>query len=527
MFDYASNDPDPAHFLHVLQELPQSVVTQPTKGAHAYFGLLQAIARMPHGQAMAHALAAMAASHQANSDIAPLLPNESSDKVDSPSVPSRATLVELANRHHLSAIKALQTQQQPSRRRRFSVIETNNTNTADELPPASNAATMMLLIHACSSISKSLMLPSYFNQCEQFLADAVEHVSTHRLFPSVSGQAIVGSPEDPPIFPPDNLTNYGGLLFLGSAVGLYECYLSQFTAITDWDYNPSRLKRLLPFNWTDSDAAVFDQTRKSASETTLSVSMVTLELVIETLDTMRKLMRAETTAYGGRKSSRSEAEDGTAALDSLALREELGLVIRDLEQGAFWKGAARTLSEAEQRSVLLYASGQPVDNDVAAETEHASHIDDAEHSADEPVTKIFQSGSLFLPSSSAERKRVVNRLRLANHLYRNALLVDLYVTVFHRPASSLAVRQLVERSIALLRAVPEQREQGLMWPAIVLGSYAQDDKERSQVRNFVQRSQWKSTTGSSTASDVLERVWADDSDSWRESVSYFGSPYIS
>lgn len=521
VLDYASTDPDPEELLKASEALPHSVVTQLTKGAHAYFDFLQGIARMPQGQAMAHALAAVAACHQVSDTLRVHQVEKGRNGSKTPPDQSRMSLEELANRHHLSAIKALQTQQQPSRRRRFSIIETNSNSSADELPPGSNAATMMLLILACSSIGKSLMLPSYFNQCEQFLADAVEHVSTHRLFPSTTGEAIVGTPEDPPIFLPDNLTNYGGLLFLGTVVGLYECYLSQFTAITDWDYNPTRLKRLLPFNWSQSDAEVFDKVRKSVSETTFSVSTVTLELVIETLDTMRRLRRAEAVAYGNRTSSRSEAEDGAAALDSLALREELGLVIRDLEAGSFWKGAARTLSEADQRSVLESVSGQTADG-IENESSNGKDGD----SASEPITKAFKSGALFLPSTTGEQKLVVNRLRLANHLYRNALLVDLYVTVFNRPATSLAIRELVSRSITLLGAVPFKLEQGLMWPAVVLGAYAQNENERNHVRSFLQCSQWKGTAGPSTASDVLERVWAEEC-SWRDSVSYFGSPYFS
>lgn len=522
VFDYNSNDPDPEQFLSAFETLPQSIVTQPTKGAHAYFGFLQGIARLPQGQAMAHALAAVAASHQASTRVDSEEQGNHADVAKPLVDQSRTALAELANRHHLSAIKALQTQQQPSRRRRFSVIETDPNASAEELPAGSNAATMILLILACSSIGKSLMLPSYFNQCEQFLADAVEHVSAHRLFPSISGEAIVGTPEDPPIFSADNLTNYGGLLLLGTVVGLYECYLSQYTAITDWDYNPARLKRLLPFNWSESDALAFDQVRKSVSETTYSVSMVTIELVIETLDTMRRFKRAEAVAYGNRQSSRSEAEDGAAALDSLALREELGLVIRDLEAGTFWKGASRTLSEAEQQAVL---NGSPSQS-LGANADQQPRKDEDADPASDPVIQAFKSGSLFTPSASGEQKPTVNRLRLANHLYRNALLVDLYVTVFNRPATSRAVRELVSRSIALLSAVPEKLEQGLIWPAIVLGTYAQDEAERAQVRDFIRRSQWKGTAGPSTASDVLERVWAQQC-CWRDSVSYFGSPYIS
>ncbi|KAJ9477936.1 putative fungal zinc cluster transcription factor [Pseudozyma hubeiensis] len=522
VFDYNSNDPNPEQFLSAIETLPHSIVTQPTKGAHAYFGFLQGIARLPQGQAMAHALAAVAASHQASGPVDSEEQGKHADVAKPRVDQSRTALAELANRHHLSAIKALQTQQQPSRRRRFSVIETNPNASAEELPAGSNAATMILLILACSSIGKSLMLPSYFNQCEQFLADAVEHVSAHRLFPSISGEAIVGTPEDPPTFSADNLTNYGGLLLLGTVVGLYECYLSQYTAITDWDYNPARLKRLLPFNWSESDALAFDQVRKSVSETTYSVSMVTIELVIETLDTMRRFKRAEASAYGNRQSSRSEAEDGAAALDSLALREELGLVIRDLEAGTFWKGASRILSEAEQQAVL---DGSPSQT-LGANADQQPRKDEDADPASDPVTQAFKSGSLFTPSASGEQKPTVNRLRLANHLYRNALLVDLYVTVFNRPATSRAVRDLVSRSIALLSAVPEKLEQGLMWPAIVLGSYAQDEAERAQVRSFIRQSQWKGTAGPSTASEVLERVWSQEC-CWRDSVSYFGSPYIS
>ncbi|CBQ72202.1 conserved hypothetical protein [Sporisorium reilianum SRZ2] len=524
VFDYASTEPDPEQLLATIESFPRSVVAQQTNGARAYFELLRGIAGLGQGQAMAHALAAVVASQRSSSDAnmdAAAAPDSTADR-------SVASMVELANRHHLSAIKALQTQHQPSRRRRFSIIESNPNNLADDLPPGSNAATMILLIFARSSIGKSLMLPSYFNQCEQFLADAVEHVSTHRLFPSVNGEAIVGTPEDPPALQADKLTHHGGLLFLGTVAGLYECYLSQYTAITDWDYNPARLKRLLPFNWNESDAAIFDKTRNGVAETVYSVSMVTLELVIETLDTMRKLRRAEAAAYGNRKSSRSEAEDGTAALNSLALREELGLVIRDLETGAFWKGAARTLSEAEQLSVLNSIDAQTAEQSAADENADAQRTDAGDDGSNGPVTKAFKSGSLFLAwSADGEQKQVVNRLRLANHLYRNALLVDLYVTVFNRPPSSLAVREIVSRSIGLLAAVPDKLEHGLAWPAIVLGSYARDEPERNQVRSFVSRAQWKGLAGASAAVDVLERVWSDESDSWRESVTYFGSPLIS
>ena len=532
-----------------LYTLPLSTVTQQTKGAKAYFGMLQRISHMGQGRAMAHALAAVIAAQQASlaSDKATdstIKGNEAQKASRSVEPPVRGAkdqshssmakdtnavrLLDLADRHHLAAIKALQSQQQPSRRRRFSVIDTNSSSGAEELPAGSNAATMVLLILACSSVGKSLMLPSYFNQCEQFLADAVEHVSSHRLFPSFTGEPIVGTPEDPPILPPEDLSSYGGLLFLGTVVGLYECYLSQYTSVTDWDYNPARLWRLLPFNWSESDAAIFDQTRGSVAETTYSVSMVTLELLIETLDTMRKFKRAEAVAYGNRKSSRSEAEDGTAALDSLALREELGLLIRDLEQGTFWKGSARILSEAEQLQVLDSLSGKS-NHDAAADTAKEEHNMPSPSTIDEAtpavIIKAFKSGSLFLTSDSGEQQ--VNRLRLANHLYRNALLVDLYVTVFNRPPSSFAVRELVSRSIALLDAVPNKLEQGLMWPAIVLGSYAQDAPERERVRSFVRRSQWKGTAGPSTASDVIERVWSEEAENWRESVTYFGSPYIS
>lgn len=534
VFDYASTELDPEELLANIHSLPRSVVTQQTKGADAYFGLLRGIAGMGQGQAMAHALAAMIASQQASdagragsdANADSLAASNAAGEHASSGANNAAAMVELANRHHLSAIKALQTQHPPSRRRRFSVIDTNPNNAADELPPGSNAATMILLIFACSSIGKSLMLPSYFNQCEQFLAEAVEHVSTHRLFPSVNGEAIVGTPEDPPTLQADNLTHHGGLLFLGTIAGLYECYLSQYTAITDWDYNPARLKRLLPFNWSKSDAAIFDETRNGVAETLYSVSMVTLELVIETLDTMRKLKRAEAVAYGNRKSSRSEAEDGTAALNSLALREELGLVIRDLETGSFWKGAASILSEAEQLSVLDSIPGPTTEQSAARASSDEQRPDqsDEDHS---PVAKAFKSGSLFLPSPTGEQSLVVNRLRLANHLYRNALLVDLYVTVFNRPPSSLAVREIVSRSIALLAAVPDKLEHGLVWPAIVLGSYARDEPEREQVRSFVRRAQWKGLARTSASVDLLERVWSDESDSWRESVTYFGSPLIS
>lgn len=554
VLDYASAEPDPEELMGDLYSLSLSIVTQQTKGAKAYFRLLQGIARMSQGQAMAHALAAMIATQQANfasrqSSDSTANGNAAQDRPHSPEQPTRsanhqqdsssavsngpvAPLLELANRHHLAAIKALQTQQQPSRRRRFSVIDSNASSGGDELPAGSNAAAMMLLILACSSVGKSLMLPSYFNQCEQFLADAVEHISSHRLFPSVTGEPIVGTAEDPPMLPPENLSNYGGLLFLGTVVGLYECYLSQYTAVTDWDYNPARLRRLLPYNWSESDAAIFDQTRGSVAETTYSISMVTLDLLIETLDTMRKFKRAEAVAYGNRKSSRSEAEDGTAALDSLALREELGLLIRDLEAGTFWKGSARILTEAEQLQVLDSINGKSKSNGNAnAQTPKegqnmpppsSNSTDDQPNAA---ITKAFQSGNLFLSSSAGERQ--VNRLRLANHLYRNALLVDVYVTVFNRPPTSLAVRDLISRSISLLAAVPEKLEQGLMWPAIVLGSYVQDTPERDQVRTFVRRAQWKGTSGPATASDVIERVWSEDAETWRESVTFFGSPYIS
>uniref|UniRef100_V5EWX7 Uncharacterized protein n=1 Tax=Kalmanozyma brasiliensis (strain GHG001) TaxID=1365824 RepID=V5EWX7_KALBG len=522
VFDYTSTDADPEEFIAAVHSLPRVVMTQPNKGADAYFGMLQAVARMDQGQAMAHALAALIAARQASADDGTHPVDKDSDALKSLANMSEDQLVAAAERHHLSAVKALQQQQhQPSRRRRFSVIETNSSTNGDELPPGSNAATMLLLILACSSIGKSLMLPSYFNQAEQFLADAVEHISIQRLFPSVNGETILGSPEDPPIMPPDNLTNYGRLLFLGTVVGVYECCLAQYTAITDWDYNPARLKRLLPFNWTNSDAAIFEQTRNTVAETTFSISMVTLELITETLDTMRRFKRAEEVAYGNRKSSRSTAEDGSAALDSLALREELGLVIRDLEAGTFWKGAARTLSEAEQLLALKSIDRQLSEDDTAEVEDHKTN-----GSSITPSTEPYKSGRLFLTSSNSERKHDVNRLRLGNHLYRNALLIDLYVSVFNRPASSLAVRELVSRSIALLGAIPDKLEQGLMWPSLVFGSYAQNDTERDQVRSFVRRSKWKSTAGPSTAFDVLERVWNREADSWRESVTYFGSQYI-
>ncbi|KAJ1028405.1 hypothetical protein NDA16_001572 [Ustilago loliicola] len=546
VLDYASTELDPEELMDGLPSLSLSIVTEQTKGVKAYFNLLQGIARMGQGQAMTHALAAMIAAQRAtlsslNTSKQTSTGNQqkegatvkegSSSKVADGKV---AALLELANRHHLASIKALQTQQQPSHRRRFSIIETSSSTGGEELPIGSNAAVMMLLILTCSSVGKSLMLPSYFNQCEQFLADAVVHVSSHRLFPSVTGEPVVGTPEEPPMLGPENLSNYGGLLFLGTVIGLYECYLSQYTAITDWDYNPARLRRLLPFNWSESDAAIFDQTRGSVSETTYSVSMVTFELVIETLDTMRKLKRAEAVAYGNRKSSRCEAEDGAAALDSLALREELGLIIRDLEAGAFWKDDITVLSETEQLQVLdsingKFPHGQEEDkSSTQMPPPPASTNGDASSTA---VLKAYKSGSLFVtPQNSDEeesKQKQVNRLRLGNHLYRNTLLVDLYVTVFNRPASSQTVRELVSRSISLLAAVPDRLESGLMWPAVVLGSYAQDEPERNEVRKFVHRAQWKGTSGPATAADVLERVWSEDAESWRESVTYFGSPYIS
>ncbi|SNX82845.1 uncharacterized protein MEPE_01551 [Melanopsichium pennsylvanicum] len=546
VFDYVSTEPNPEDLMTDLHSMSICIVTQHTKGAQAYFLLLQAIARMNQGQAMAHALAAMIATQQANLASRKNITNEDGSRtsaqtkaanMSNPALDNDPTqLLELANRHHLAAVKALQTQQQPSRRRRFSVIETNNSSSlADKLPAGSNAATMMLLILACSSVGKSLMLPSYFNQCEQFLADAVQHISSKRLFPSVTGEAMIGTPEDPPIESPDNLTNYGGLLFLGMVVGLYECYLSQYIAVTDWDYNPARLRRLLPFNWSDSDAAVFDQVRGCVAETTYSVSMLTLELVIETMDTMRKFKRAEALAYGGKKSSRSEADDGTAALDSLALREELSLLIRDLENGSFWKGSIRILSEVEESLVSESLAGKaprqgaPIDDNGGAGQNMPPPTLPANDTSNTAITQAFKSGCLFLTSSEGPTQ--VNRLRLANHLYRNALLVDLYVTVFNRSPNSLVVRELVSRSMTLLGAVPEKSEQGLMWPAIVLGSYAQDEKERGMVRDFVTRNQWKGTTGPANAADILDRVWSDDDPSmnqtWRESVTYFGSPYIS
>lgn len=541
VLDYASSEPDPEELLVDIDSLPMSTVTQQTKGAVIFHRFLQAIARMSQGRAMAHALAAMlatqqdtlaSAAHDAGADGS----NQTSPRMNQASggtsTDKSVKLLELANRHHLAAIKALQTQQQPSRRRRFSVIETSSSSGADELPIGSNAAAMIMIILACSSVNKSMMLPSYFNQCEQFLADAVEHVSTHRLFPSVSGEPIVGTPEEPPVLPPENLSNYGNILFLGTIVGLYECYLSQYTAVADWDYNPARLRRLLPFNWADSDADLFDRTRKTVAETTFSVSMVTLELVIESLDTMRKFKRAEAVAYGNRQSSRSEAEDGVAALDSLALREELGLLIRDLEAGTFWKGSAKILSDADQLLVLDSLNRKSCDTAVAEtseEDEPSSRMPPPPSAGDETIdsaiTTAFASGDLFVSTGLTEAKEV-NRLRLANHLFRNALLVDLYVSVFNRSPSSLAVRELVSRSVSLLGAVPDKTEHGLLWPVMVLGSFAEGPPERGQVRNFLKRAQWKGTAGPSVASDVLERVWAQDSASWRESVAYFGSPYI-
>lgn len=546
VLDYGSTELDPEQLMDGLPSLTLATVTEQTKGANAYFNLLQGIARMGQGQAMAHALAAMIATQRANlASASTVKPTSTGSKQDGDTSAKEgssskaadgeaADLLELANRHHLASIKALQTQQQPSRRRRFSVIETTSSTAANELPIGSNAAVMMLLILACSSAGKSLMLPSYFNQCEQFLADAVEHISSHRLFPSVTGEPVVGIPEDPPVLEPENLSNHGGLLLLATVVGLYECYLSQYTAITDWDYNPVRLRRLLPFNWSESDAAIFEQTRGSVSETTYSVSMVTFELVIETLDTMRKFKRAESVAYGNRKSSRREAEDGAAALDSLALREELGLIIRDLEAGTFWKGAIAILSEREQLQVLDSINGKFPDEQGEDKSSAqmppppASTNGDASSIA---ILQVYKSGSLFVTPKSSDgeesKQKQVNRLRLGNHLYRNALLVDLYVTVFNRAASSQIVHDLVSRSISLLAAVPDKLEQGLLWPAVVLGSYAHNEPERNQVRAFVQRAQWKGTSGPATAADVLERVWNEDAESWRESVTYFGSPYIS
>ncbi len=490
VLDYATTEPDPEELLCDLYSTFMSTVTQPTKGAEAYFRLLHGIARMTQGQAMAHALAAMIATQQAKlgqstrkeadsgaakqqdgggegSGSQKPLAGVSTAANGSASITdddASAEMLELANRHHLASIKALQTQQQPNRRRRFSVIETNPNKGGDDLPVGSNAAAMMLLILACSMAGKSLMLPSYFNQCEQFLADAVEQVSSQRMFPSITGDPITGTAEDPPIQAPEGLNSYGTLLFIGTVVGLYECFLSQYTAVTDWDYNPARLRRLLPFNWSASDAAIFDSTRASVSETTYSVSMVTLELVIETLDTMRKFKRAEDVAYGKRKSSRSEAEDGVAALDSLALREELGLLIRDLEAGSFWKGPIRILSEDEQLLVLDNINGRSNAIDVVDASEEKPAVNGDSNArkptpsiSDDPTastsTKAFSSGALFLSSASGDQKQV-NRLRLANHLYRNALLVDLYVTVFNRPPSSLAVRELVSRSISFSALYP-------------------------------------------------------------------------
>ncbi|ETS63180.1 hypothetical protein PaG_02962 [Moesziomyces aphidis] len=544
VLDYSSTEPDPEELLAELTSYTVSTVTQQTKGSTAYFSFLHGIARMAQGQAMAHALAAMVATQQAKRSCKPQ--ERQNDAVEDGAEETRALdldasqqekaalLLDLADRHHLAAIKALQTQTRPSRRRRFSVIESNSSTSADDLPAGSNAAAMMLLILACSFAGKSLMLPSYFNQCEQFLADAVEHVSSHRLFPSVTGEMVSGNAEDPPIEAPESVSAYGTLLFLGTVVGLYECYLAMYTAVTDWDYNPARLRRLLPFNWTEADAAIFDQARGVTSETVYSVSMVTWELIIETLDTMRKLRRAETVAYGGKKSSRSEADDGGAALDSLALREELGLLIRDLEAGAFWKGSHRILSEAEQLQVLdslraadagAGAGGkQSESSDASAQMPPPSVP--AEDAGSVSATQAFRSGALFLASTASGSKQV-NRLRLANHLYRNALLVDLYVTVFNRAPSSLAVRELVSRSAALFNAIPDKLEQGLMWPAMVLGSYAEGAAERNQIRAFFARAQWKGIAGPATTADVVERVWAQDAPNWRESVSYFGSPYIS
>ncbi|KAJ1029318.1 hypothetical protein NDA13_002569 [Ustilago tritici] len=546
VLDYSSAELDPEQLMDGLPSLSLSIVTEQTKGANSYFNLLQGIACMSQGQAMAHALAAMIATQRANLSSANTSKKTATgspqdgvvaakDGSSSKNADDEATdLLELANRHHLASIKALQTQGQPSRRRRFSVIESSSSTPTAELPIGSNAAVMMLLILACSSVGKSLMLSSYLNQCEQYLADAVEHVSSHRLFPSVTGEPTDGTPEEPPMFVPENLSNYGTLLLLGTVVGLYECYLSQYTAITDWDYNPARLRRLLPFNWNESDAAIFDQTRNTVSETTYSVSMVTFELVIETLDTMRKFKQAEAIAYGDRKSSRREAEDGSAALDSLAHREELGLIIRDLEAGAFWKGAIAILSETEQLQVLDSIDGkfsQDKDEDKSSRQMPPPPALTNGDTSSTAILTAYRLGSLFVtPQTGSEadiKQQQVNRLRLGNHLYRNALLVDLYVTVFNRPASSQNIRDLVSRSISLLAAVPDKLESGLMWPAVVLGSYAQNVSERNQVRQFVHRAQWKGTSGPASAADVLERVWSEDAESWRESVTYFGSPYIS
>ncbi len=56
--------------------------------------------------------------------------------------------------------------------------------------------------------------------------------------------------------------------------------------------------------------------------------------------------------------------------------------------------------------------------------------------------------------------------------------------------------------------------------------YVQSEPERNRVRSFVKRAQWKGVAGPATAANILERVWSEDI-SWRESVTYFGSPYIS
>ncbi|PWY98566.1 hypothetical protein BCV70DRAFT_201887 [Testicularia cyperi] len=600
--DQLALNPDPHQLLQSSYEFVSSTAsTQCTNGYRAFMRLLHEIAKLEQGQAMAHALAAVTATHQANfaKAFTPATEAEGTSPVNlsaRPGTPAsgvrspgsdalrqqtpsgagnasgstpglsgesshRSSMLDLADRHHVAAIKALQQQHTPNRRRRFSIIDAP-TSAGSDLPIGSNAGVMLLLIMACNQAGKSLMLPSYFNQCEEFLADAVEHISSHRMFPSITGEAYGGTPDDPPVFVPQNLNNYGHLLVVSTFVGIFQSYLAQYAAVTDWDYNPSRLRRLQPYDWAEKDADIWTSTRCSAAETTYSISMLTLELVVETLDKVRKFRRAEQAAYGNRQSSRSEAESSVAALESLALRGEIDLLIKNLESGSLWQGAIRILSPDDEDEVFAYLDALSSDEPVSAITQSGGNYVKAESpSRFSPVltntststspeprssalatdaaavregspsskmnvssTGSLKSGSLFIPSSTGTGKQV-NRIRLGNHLYRSALMVDLYLSVFNLAPSTQVIRNLVSRAIRLLEAVPMLHEMGLIWPVLVLGSHAQG-VEREQVRVFLKRSQWKGSAGPGTAAEVLERVWSGQVSDWRAGVNYFGKPFM-
>ncbi len=177
---------------------------------------------------------------------------------------------------------------------------------------------------------------------------------------------------------------------------------------------------------------------------------------------MRKFKRAEEAAYGNRKSSRSQAEDGSAALDILRSgRARIGWL-------ATWRlapsGMVLRVLSAKQSSLLVAQEYQRTarrDDLTAAEAltrEQCDPKNGAKSTA--PVTTPSSLARSFRPRLLASRNVPSNRLRLGNHLYRmpcSSISTSASLAAQRRVS---AVRELVARSNALLGAVPRQARTG-------------------------------------------------------------------